>query len=497
MSKQDTAETRRTHRVNRTSLMVLLFALVLIALSAAQASYRTFLLPTEGWAYSDGETEAELAVNTIIFTANVLDNPSPLRTGDRLVAVEGVGIAPVGFVAPAAGAPADGWRAGQTVRYTVNRDGRTLVLAVPLKRWTLAAVTRYNTRSIGDASGWFAALLMLGIGLFVLLKRPEEAAARALLLLGTVNVARAISGVVPDGPATQLSLVWPLAAFFNYWIHAILLGPTLFVLALTFPHPKRVLRRFPWLVVLPYGAFWLLVAIFGPQPAVGWGLTGACFALALLSLLHAAFTLRDAVSRAQLLWGLGGFLGAIGLFLPNTLLGFGAMVGIVGESAFWLNDILDALSAFAFPVFTACLVVAILRYRLFDIEVIIRRTLVYTALTAMLALVYFGSVVLIQQLVRTLTGQGSNQLAVVASTLAIAALFQPLRRRIQTAIDRRFYRRKYDAARTLQAFSTQLRDEVDLDRLCSDLVAVVEETMQPTHVSLWLRDVPARRQTEG
>jgi hypothetical protein len=157
----------------------------------------------------------------------------------------------------------------------------------------------------------------------------------------------------------------------------------------------------------------------------------------------------------------------------------------------WAGFVISSVAIVGFPISIG---IAIVRYRLYEIDTLINRTLVYGALTVMLGLVYFGGVTATQAIIRTFTGQEEQpQLAIVVSTLVIAALFNPLRRRIQGLIDRRFYRKKYDARKTLGTFSAKLRDETDLDALSGDLIGVVRETMQPAHVSLWLRPETAQK----
>jgi hypothetical protein len=192
----------------------------------------------------------------------------------------------------------------------------------------------------------------------------------------------------------------------------------------------------------------------------------------------------DAFERQQTKWVVYGVAVAVAGVLA-TIFTVGAAVDLRPEEVGkrMLSMLLMDAFMLALPISIG---IAVLRSRLFDIDVVINRTLVYGPLTAMLAALYFGGVVVLQQLFVGLTGERST-LAIVASTLLIAALFNPLRRRIQGFIDRRFYRRKYDARKTLESFSVRLRDETDLGTLNDELVGTIRETMQPAHVSLWLR----------
>jgi len=201
--------------------------------------------------------------------------------------------------------------------------------------------------------------------------------------------------------------------------------------------------------------------------------------LASAACVYLRFRRGNGTERQQIKW----------LAYAAVLLAVTALVGVVldlllGRLGGWFPWIIVA----AFLGIPLSIGAAILHYRLYEIDIIINRTLVYGSLSATLVLVYFGGVTMTQALFQTLTGQEKlPQLVVVASTLVIAALFNPLRRRIQALVDRRFYRPKYDARKTLEAFSAKLRNDTDLDTLSDDLIGVVRETMQPAHASLWLR----------
>jgi hypothetical protein len=295
------------------------------------------------------------------------------------------------------------------------------------------------------------------------------------------------------GATHVLGDIHPLLEWLSSVLESLALG-LLFLLFFLFPDGRFVPRWTRWPAgLLVTGT--VLMALLPPSPfnieswpfipyallLLGWLLIGV------YAQTYRYLRVSGAAQRQQTKWvlfgctaALAGYIGTISIdaFLPLDQPGSRLAADLV-EAAITCGLML------LIPLFVG---IAILRYHLWDIDFVINRALVYGALTALLALVYFGSVVATQAIFGGLNRQDdSPQFAIVASTLVIAALFTPLRRRIQRFIDKRFYRRKYDARKTLEAFSAQLRDETDLRALSNDLVGVVKVTMQPTHVSLWLR----------
>ncbi len=362
---------------------------------------------------------------------------------------------------------------------------------------------------------WFSYLVgpaFALVGALILAYQPDNRVGWLLLLPGASAfvLVDAYLGPLIDGsaplPPTLTPGLW-LALWYSNWNWALLIFPLMWLMVL-FPTGRPLSRRWGWLVWVGVflTVFLLFLATFVTpmQPGSGgadWsfpnpmGLISSkevsesvvlTFFAALMPvwvvLCLAALVVRyrraGQVERQQIKWLLYATAVFAATYIPVFLLtdfDFGP------DPAFW-----SYLWMVAMLLIPAAIGIAILRYRLFDIDIIIRKTLLYTMTTALLALVFFGSVILLQRVFEAVTGQQS-QLAIVLSTLAIAALFNPLRTRIQGWIDRRFYRKKYDAQQVLARFAITARDETDMNLLTAELAQVVQETMQPEGVNVWLR----------
>lgn len=477
----------------------LYLALLIIALSAAQLFYR-LSLPTDGWAYARDTTGAGLA---LALERNLSGQPSPLQPGDRVLAVAGQPVAQMleGALSLNPRRPA-GWRAGGVVDYTVQRSSQELTIPVTLARLPAGRVLLNALRGLLLDP---APLLLALIAFFVYFHDPQSPPARRLLVFSAAvfasdGVSQVVTGSNVLGPADLFyrGAYWP-AQLFNVLIWSYLIGPLFVHLLLSFPAPQALLRRWraPLLAAMYLTMPVLTVAIAAVHasgPALDFWLAWNNFTLIEyitvpgVTIAIMAYALRaaaDPTGRAQLRWlATGAILSSLGALLGNV-----AILMRLSGIELLLAWTATRLLMLSFPVAVA---IAILRYRLFEIDLIIRNTVLYGVLSALLGGIYVGSVVLLQNVFHSLTGQQSH-LAVVLSTLTIAALFVPLRRRVQDVLDRRMYHHKYDAQRTITSFSATVRDEVDLDEISARVISVVDETMQPKHVSLWLRPLRSNR----
>jgi hypothetical protein len=331
---------------------------------------------------------------------------------------------------------------------------------------------------LGVLASIAAALVCLTLAVVLFWRRSDDwmvmFISSYLLLYGTIMAGPLewVEAFYPGWPSLAVDVVQPL----------FLTAPTIALFVL-FPDGRFVPLWTRWLILLSIP---LTVAILYLPPLYSWALLVMIVLGAMYGQIYRYRHVSVPTQRQQTKWVLFGFL----LWLVLTgILGVPYSIEMslpVGNPLPWWTLVGSAGWWVALTIVPLSLSIGVLRYRLYDIDIIINRTLVYGSLTATLVALYFGGIVVLQRVFVLLTGQQST-LAVVASTLLIAALFTPLRRRIQGFIDRRFYRRKYDARKTLEAFSIKLRDETDLEALNNDLVGVVRETMQPAHVSVWLR----------
>jgi hypothetical protein len=420
-----------------------------------------------------------------VIVTPIQQQPGGLQQGDVVVAVAGrsveswaqAALFDLGLARPQ-------WHVGQTITYTVVRDGQRLDVPVILEPYPLGTILVHEWSTI------LFALVFLIVATFVFLLRPDDRAARVQLLIGA-----SITGATTWSLGLQVS---DLVNGVGLWIYSattfgvyILFRVGLLHFALIFPKPHPIVAKWPWTIpliyIVPYALSYTYLASVWPKSVnildwMGRGslvdtvLTTVYLVLTIIIVIWNYRVLGTTADRQKLRWLLFAALlsggGSIFLwYLPLMLLGY----PLLGS---------NGLGVLALP-YPLVLPIVILRYRLFDIDVLINRTLVYGLLTATLLVVYLALVFAGQTLLSNLLGR-DNGVVLVGSTLVVFVLFQPLRHRIQQLIDRRFYRRKYDAVKIMAAFSSTLRNEVDLPTLSEHLVAVVQETMQPTHVSLWL-----------
>ena len=351
----------------------------------------------------------------------------------------------------------------------------------------LTAENVRELRELGVSVNFFAAYLVsleaaftvapIAVGAIIFWRRPDD----RMTFLVSLVLLMYWAGITFPYHLLELPRLWEALSA----VVALIGVAAILLFMYVFPDGHFVPRWARWLALVSIAVFaptilfpYSLLSLWR-HPLLNALVSAAVFGAIVLVQAYRYKRVSDATQRQQTKWVVLGIVAAaVGycMFPVLNLLQGGVLVSLLGYTAALLLLVLLMLS----------IVVAVLRYRLYDIDLIINRTLVYGTLTALLVAVYVGSVVSLQAALRALTGQES-QLAIVASTLLIAALFNPLRRRTQAFVDRRFYRSKYDAAKTLSAFNARLRDETDLDALNAELVGVVRETMQPAHVTLWLR----------
>ncbi len=469
MSAQiDTRAKKRHHSVR----LVILFALVLVLLSVAQKAYR-FTLPTEGWS-----TTTDFEDDNPVFVKNLLGVPSELKPGDKVMSVEGIPVMTLLEQSSRNQTSELNYEVGQTLRYTVLRDGKELEVNVPLYAGSsigLGNIIRefFISYGVGDFFMWVGVLVTL----FIFWKCPNNLTAQLLFLQIIATIASAISWTVTPLSVAEVLTPFTLhtASFFSHWIHLTLEQPLGLHIILSFPKPSPILQK-RWSLPLLYGLP-LLVYLLGSLSIlpifVAFIIVALYNLLSIVFVLRMFFTKREPIETAQVRWFSFGY----------ALLSLGMVIFGLSVAGLIPDAVSNAAELIPFQlIYLLCIAIAILRYQLFDINVILNRTLVYGSLSAgvigLYALVVGGVGRLIQ-------GQGDVVLSLFATGL-VAVIFQPLRQRLQKGANRLLYGDRDDPYKVLSKLSERIEGTVEPSKLLPTMTETIANVLKLPYAAIAL-----------
>ena len=467
-------------RFTRTSWFILTVCTVLVLLDIAQILYR-FQVPTDGWLYNS-ETIAGPDGNILIYTTNLAGDASSLQPGDLLTAVAGL---PVdgGDLShnPEAAARLAGIQPGDQVEYTLLRGDRPLKVTVTLTRWTADAWLR-NSTTPSFLVLWLAVFLMYGVGLFTFWQRPQISGSRILLVWCTAVLCGTLSNSLPD---SLYQFLFPIAYLgisqFSYGIIIFMLVPSIFAFTLVFPRPKKWVQRFHGLLFAPYLLGIFSSILIGVEPALAGPLYLGTLLLmslaAIINFIHSAFTQKDGVSQGQLRWAVGGVALGIALWLLTYLPAVGLVKRVLAEI------LLNSGFQLGFTMIGVSLAIALLRYHLFGIDLLINRSLVYGGLTVLVIGIYVFVVGYLGTIFRT---ENNLMISLVATGL-VAVLLQPLHGRLQLVVNRLLYGRRDEPLAVLSQLGALLETALFPDEILPDLVVRIAQALKLPYTAIALR----------
>ena len=459
----------RGRGVGHVGWAILVIALTLVACAVAQLALR-LSLPTDGWAFDYG-TVGSSDQDSMTFTENVLGMPSPLQSGDYLLSVDGQPLADItaGGLAGGAERPRD-WQVGHEVAYAVSRDGQVVTLQVPLYAWPMQRVLAVVI------PGVLSGLVLVGVALFVFDRRPRDWGARALLMFAAAWAVLEISSSTGESavglPELFTPLLGPLTRIFTNWIYAIGMIPSLLLLTLVFPAPKPLVAAHPRLTVTALYAwtpFWIVLT--QGQEFVGFTTVALFGVLALASAGHTLISTRDPLRQAQVRWASFGLVIAALVLVVAAIGNFGILPA--GLSSISPVPLAPMAIVIGFGV-------AILRYRLFDIDLIINRALLYAFLTLFVIGVYVGIVAYLGALFR----RSDNLLFSLIATGVVAVAFQPLRARAQRVIDHLLYGHRAEPYQVVAQLGQRLEAAFEPAAILPTIVETVRESLKLPYAAI-------------